>query len=70
MMTTQNVNYALRETQLAAWKGKKRAIAVHQIFSSVIQEHLAVLNQKNTCEKCDHTKDKDCIQTMQFCKAE
>merc|ERR1711937_1069540 len=24
--------------------------------------------QNNTCEKCDHTKDKDCIQTMDFCK--
>jgi len=24
----------------------------------------------NTCEKCDHTKDKDCIYTMDYCKVE
>jgi len=26
--------------------------------------------QNNTCEKCDHTKDKDCLQTMDYCKTE
>jgi hypothetical protein len=24
--------------------------------------------KNNTCDKCDHTKDKDCIQLMSFCK--
>lgn len=24
----------------------------------------------NTCEKCDHTKDKDCVYTMDYCKIE
>lgn len=24
--------------------------------------------KNNTCVKCDHTKDKECIQTMDFCK--